>query len=224
MCFRTSTSVVYMSKNLEKFKQALKEEMVEDLRYFNSLEKEVEYPQSKLELQRTQFSNTNDQLLEECYYNDHMCAILRSYDVDQFVDVKHCINLELALQNEKEKNVCENSWGKQSLTSGNNEKVWKDQNDSLIAELNRKTLEINDLRAQLQEKIIANTELRERMNHMKGKYMETKFEKPSVVCQPNAFKFQKPSALGRPTPFADLLEKIVFSKQKSRSVPKTNVK
>ncbi|GJW33810.1 hypothetical protein Tco_0053842 [Tanacetum coccineum] len=36
---------------------------------------------------------------------------------------QHCINLELALQHEKEKNVYENSWGKQSLILGNNEKV-----------------------------------------------------------------------------------------------------
>ncbi|GKC45305.1 hypothetical protein Tco_1063027 [Tanacetum coccineum] len=40
---------------------------------------------------------------------------------------KHLINLELALQNEKEKNVCENSWGKQPLTSGNKEKALKNK-------------------------------------------------------------------------------------------------
>nr|GEU63313.1 hypothetical protein [Tanacetum cinerariifolium] len=36
---------------------------------------------------------------------------------------QHCIHLELALQHEKEINVSENSSGKQSLISGNNEKV-----------------------------------------------------------------------------------------------------
>ncbi|GJY03823.1 hypothetical protein Tco_0369763 [Tanacetum coccineum] len=61
---------------------------------------------------------------------------------------QHCIELELALQNEKENNVCENSWVKQFLTSGNNEKDLKEQNDSLIVELNHKMLETNDLRAQ----------------------------------------------------------------------------
>ncbi|GJW46957.1 hypothetical protein Tco_0078603 [Tanacetum coccineum] len=60
--------------------------MVEYLRYFNSLEKEGKSLQSQLELQRTQFANENNHLLVECYYNDHMCAILR-YDIDQFVDV-----------------------------------------------------------------------------------------------------------------------------------------
>ncbi|GKC69669.1 hypothetical protein Tco_1115552 [Tanacetum coccineum] len=39
---------------------------------------------------------------------------------------QHCIELELALQHEKEKIVCENSWGKQSLTSGDKEEALKD--------------------------------------------------------------------------------------------------
>ncbi|GJX02799.1 hypothetical protein Tco_0188715 [Tanacetum coccineum] len=47
---------------------------------------------------------------------------------------QHYINHELALQHAKEKNVCENSWERQLLKSGNNEKVWKAQNYSLIAE------------------------------------------------------------------------------------------
>ncbi|GJS75299.1 hypothetical protein Tco_0725180, partial [Tanacetum coccineum] len=52
---------------------------------------------------------------------------------------QHCIELELALQHQKEKNVFENSWFQQPLTSG--------QNNSLIVELNRKTLETDDLKA-----------------------------------------------------------------------------
>ncbi|GJS00850.1 putative reverse transcriptase domain-containing protein [Tanacetum coccineum] len=39
---------------------------------------------------------------------------------------QHCIELELALQHEKENIVCENSWGKQSLTSGDKEEALKD--------------------------------------------------------------------------------------------------
>ncbi|GKE58463.1 hypothetical protein Tco_1497648, partial [Tanacetum coccineum] len=62
---------------------------------------------------------------------------------------QHCIDLELALQHEKERNVCEKSWVKQSLKSDDTEKYLRAQNDSPIAELNRKTLEISDLKAQL---------------------------------------------------------------------------
>ncbi|GKA20844.1 retrovirus-related pol polyprotein from transposon TNT 1-94 [Tanacetum coccineum] len=127
----------------------------------------------------------------------------------QFANLEqHCINLEFALQHEKEKNVCENSCVKQYLTSGDKEKALKERNDSLIAELNCKTLESHELRGQLQDKIIAYGELHERVNQSKEKSVETKFEKPLVVRQPNTFKFQKPSVLGRPTPFVN---SIAFS-------------
>nr|GFA48510.1 retrovirus-related Pol polyprotein from transposon TNT 1-94 [Tanacetum cinerariifolium] len=51
--------------------------------------------------------------------------------------------------------------------------------------------------------------------------METKFDKPSVVRQPNAQWIPKPSVLGKPAPFSDSLERRYFLKTKS--VPKTNV-
>nr|GEW65457.1 hypothetical protein [Tanacetum cinerariifolium] len=51
--------------------------------------------------------------------------------------------------------------------------------------------------------------------------MDTKFDKPSVVRQPNAQRIPKPSILGKPAPFSNSLERIYFSKTKS--VPKTNV-
>nr|GEY52570.1 integrase, catalytic region, zinc finger, CCHC-type, peptidase aspartic, catalytic [Tanacetum cinerariifolium] len=56
---------------------------------------------------------------------------------------------------------------------------------------------------------------------LKRKYVETKFDKPSVVRQPNAQRIPKPSVLGKPSPFSDSLERRYFSKTKS--VPKTNV-
>ncbi|GKC39612.1 hypothetical protein Tco_1051996 [Tanacetum coccineum] len=210
-----SPTVEHTAKHVANFKQTLKEEMVEDMRYFNSLEKEVESLYSQLELQRTQFSNENNRILVECYYNDHMCAILRSYDVDPFVDVvcelgektyqckrletklskrhkhesekdfakleKHCINLELALQNKMKRMI-----------------------------LQDKTIEINGVR--------------ERLNKLNGKFMVTEFEKPSVVRQLNAFKLQKALVSGKPTPFTHSLEKQDFLKPRSRSVLRTNVK
>ncbi|GJS07928.1 retrovirus-related pol polyprotein from transposon TNT 1-94 [Tanacetum coccineum] len=56
---------------------------------------------------------------------------------------------------------------------------------------------------------------------MKGKSVETKFVKSSVVRQPNAFKSKKQSVLGKPTPFSYSLERKDFSKSKSGT--KTNV-
>nr|GEZ13725.1 hypothetical protein [Tanacetum cinerariifolium] len=71
----------------------------------------------------------------------------------------------------------------------------KDHNDSLIAQINSKTIENADLKAQIQEKVFANVD-----------NVDTKFAKPSilgkpalkpprnqsVVRQPNAFKSKRP--------------------------------
>nr|GEX00280.1 hypothetical protein [Tanacetum cinerariifolium] len=82
-------------------------------------------------------------------------------------------------------------------------------------------IKIQDLKAQLQDKNIAISELNKLIEKSKGKYMETKFDKPSVVRQPNAQRIPKPSVLGKPAHFSDSLERRYFSKTKS--VPKTNV-
>nr|GFB63759.1 hypothetical protein [Tanacetum cinerariifolium] len=61
---------------LNQFKRCLKEEMVADLRYFNSLKCEVDSLRSQLETQKTQFLNETDRLSREYYYADHVYAIL----------------------------------------------------------------------------------------------------------------------------------------------------
>ncbi|GJU50287.1 retrovirus-related pol polyprotein from transposon TNT 1-94 [Tanacetum coccineum] len=62
-----------------------------------------------------------------------MCAILRSFDnIDEQIELQ---------------------W--------NTKKALKDKNNSLIVKLNRKALEISDMKAQLQDKTIANAEIRE---------------------------------------------------------------
>ncbi|GKA63209.1 retrovirus-related pol polyprotein from transposon TNT 1-94 [Tanacetum coccineum] len=81
-------------------------------------------------------------------------------------------------------------------------------------------LEIQDLNAQLQDKNIAISELKKFIEKCKGKSVETKFDKPSVVRKPNAQRISKPSVLGNPTPFSNSLERKNFSTKKS--VPKTN--
>ncbi|GJT66796.1 hypothetical protein Tco_1018276 [Tanacetum coccineum] len=55
----------------------------------------------------------------------------------------------------------------------------------------------------------------------KGKSVETQFDKPSVVRQPNAQRIPKPSVLGKPTPFSNSPEMRSF--QTKQSVNKTNV-
>nr|GEW84398.1 hypothetical protein [Tanacetum cinerariifolium] len=75
------------------------------------------------------------------------------------------------------------------------------------------------LKAQLQDKNIAISELKKLIVKCKGKSVKTKFDKPYVVRQPNAQRIPKPSV--KMAPFLDSLERKYFSKTKS--VPKTNV-
>ncbi|GJV17855.1 hypothetical protein Tco_1363178 [Tanacetum coccineum] len=63
--------------------------------------------------------------------------------------------------------------------------------------------EIQDLKAQMQDKNIAISELKKLIENCKGKSVETQFNKPSVVRQPNAQRIPKPSVLGKPTPFSN---------------------
>ncbi|GKC44940.1 hypothetical protein Tco_1062662, partial [Tanacetum coccineum] len=76
-------------------------------------------------------------------------------------------------------------------------------------------LELALPQSQLQDKGIAISELKKLIEKMKGKSVETKFEKPSVIRQPNAFKSQRQSVLGKPATFSDSLAKTDFSKSKS---------
>ncbi|GJU13199.1 hypothetical protein Tco_1135595 [Tanacetum coccineum] len=83
----------------------------------------------------------------------------------------------------------------------------KDHNDSLIAQVNSKTVENADLKAQIQEKVFADTTLKNKLRKLKGNSVDTKFAKPSilgkpvlqpprnqsVVRQPNAFKSERPN-------------------------------
>ncbi|GJW46808.1 hypothetical protein Tco_0078454 [Tanacetum coccineum] len=83
----------------------------------------------------------------------------------------------------------------------------KDHNDSLIAQVNSKTVENADLKAQIQEKVFANAALKNELRKLNGTSVDTKFSKPSilgkpvlqphrnqsVVRQPNAFKSERPN-------------------------------
>nr|GEZ63833.1 hypothetical protein [Tanacetum cinerariifolium] len=65
-----------ISARLNQFHMCLNEEMVADLRYFNSLESEVDSLRSQLKTQKMQFLNEIDRLSREYYYTDQMNAIL----------------------------------------------------------------------------------------------------------------------------------------------------
>nr|GFA07894.1 hypothetical protein [Tanacetum cinerariifolium] len=124
-----------ISDGLNQFHMCLNEEMVADLRYFNSLESEVDSLRSQLETQKTQFLNEIDRLSREYYHADHMNAILGVYNE---LDEKHAINLELELQQCKEKIK--------------NEMLFKENKTKDFCKEREQYFEIQDLKAQLQDK------------------------------------------------------------------------
>nr|GEX91849.1 hypothetical protein [Tanacetum cinerariifolium] len=90
-----SQAIRRINAGLEQFYVCLNEEMVADLRYFNSLKLEVDSLRSQLETQKTQFLNEIDRLSREYYYADHMNAILGVYtELDEVTNLQ-CDYLEL---------------------------------------------------------------------------------------------------------------------------------
>nr|GFA40014.1 hypothetical protein [Tanacetum cinerariifolium] len=179
-----------------KVKTCLNEEMVVDLRYFNSLELEIDSLRSQLETQKTQFLNEIDRLSREYYYADHMNAILGVYtEVDEVTNLqcdylellekcecletellkskrmsksfetlqKHAINLEIDLQQCQEK--IKND---KSLTENLSKEFRKER---------EQYFKIQDLKAHLQDKCIVISELKKLIEKLKGKSVDTKFEK-----------------------------------------------
>nr|GEX27925.1 retrovirus-related Pol polyprotein from transposon TNT 1-94 [Tanacetum cinerariifolium] len=228
------------SAGLNQFLKCLNEEMDANLRYFNSLESEVDSLRSQLETQKTHFLNEIDRLSREYYYADHMNAILGVYtELDEVTNLqcdylellekyegletelskskmmlnsfesvqKHAINLELELQQCKEKIK--------------NDLIFKVNKSKDFCKECEQYFEIQDLKAQLQDKGIVISELKKLIEKLKGKSVDTKFEKSSVIRQPNAFKSQKPSVLGKPTTFLNSFVRKDFSK--STSVTQTHV-
>ncbi|GJS43071.1 retrovirus-related pol polyprotein from transposon TNT 1-94 [Tanacetum coccineum] len=177
----------------EKTKSELKlSKMHADLKYVESLEKEVD----ELESDKAEFSNMYDILLQECVSNDVICSYLHLLsDLGAHSELQ-CLYLHKV----KEYECLAQKISKQT------ESVSKE----VYIELLRKReqyFEIQDLKAQLQDKNIAISELKKLIKKCKGKSVETKFDKPSVVRQPNAQRIPKPSVLGKPAPFSDSLER-----------------
>ncbi|GJR11132.1 hypothetical protein Tco_0793784 [Tanacetum coccineum] len=187
------------------FVHELKQEMHADLKYVESLEDEID----ELESDKAEFSNMYDMLLQECVSNDIMCSYLQSSsDLDEITKLqclylhkvrecdcltqklseqtefvskeiyiellrsfakleKHSISLEIALQ--------------QCQEQLKNDTVCKEKASNVFRKEREQYFEIQDLKAQLQDKNIAISELKKLIDKCKGKYVDTKFDKPSVV-------------------------------------------
>ncbi|GJT44156.1 retrovirus-related pol polyprotein from transposon TNT 1-94 [Tanacetum coccineum] len=187
----------------------------EKTKYVESLENEI----NELESDKAELSNMYDMFLQECVSNDVMCSYLHSLsDLDAHTELQ-CLYLHKV----KECDCLAQKLSKQTefVKQMKNDTVCKEKASNVFQKEREQYFKIQDLKAQLQDKNIAISELKKLIEKCKGKSVETKFDKPSVVRQPNAQRIPKPSVLGKPAPFSDSLERKNFAKTKS--VPKTNV-
>ncbi|GJX11879.1 hypothetical protein Tco_0201738 [Tanacetum coccineum] len=168
-----------------------------NLKYVESLEKEID----KLESDKAKFSNMYAILLQECVSNDVMCSYLHSLsDLDAHTELQ-CLYLHKV----KDCECLAQQLSKQTET------VSKEVYTELLQSFAK--LEKYSISLELA--------LQQRQEQMKNaKSAETKFDKPSIVQQPNVQRLPKPSVLGKPTPFSDSLERKSFSKTKLSPKPK----
>nr|GEX19046.1 hypothetical protein [Tanacetum cinerariifolium] len=99
--------------------------------------------------------------------------------LQRFAKVKHSISLEIALQKSKEQ--------------AKNDTVCNEKASNDFRKERKQYFEIQDLKAQIQDKNIAISELKKLIEKGKGKSVDTKFDRPSVIRQPNAQRIPKPS-------------------------------
>ncbi|GJY90346.1 hypothetical protein Tco_0505542 [Tanacetum coccineum] len=165
------------------------------------------------------FRELGDQAWEK-HFHDHFRAPT-AHDME--ILIKTCLMpLALKTQNDSFKFVHELKQEMHAdLKTNENDTVCKEKASNVFLKEHEQYFKIQDLKGQLQDKNIAISVLKKLIEKCKGKSMETKFDKPSVVRSPNAQRIPKPSVLRKPTPFLDSLERKSFSKTKSN--PKTNV-
>nr|GEU56001.1 copia protein [Tanacetum cinerariifolium] len=162
------------------FVHELKQEMHADLKYIESLEKEID----ELESDKAEFSNMYDMILQESVSNDVMCSYLLSLsDLDALAELQ-C----LFIHKVKECDYLAQKLSKQT------DSVSKEVHTELLQRFAK--VEKHSISVEIALKNVKNSELKKLIEKGKGKYVETKFDKPSVVRQPNAQQIPKPSVLG----------------------------
>nr|GEW56225.1 hypothetical protein [Tanacetum cinerariifolium] len=164
------------------FVYELKQEMHFDLKYVESLEKEID----ELKSDKAEFSNMYDMILQECVSKDVMCSYSLSLSDLDAPDELQCLYLHKV----KECDCLAQKLSKQT------ESVSKKVHSELLQRFAKVEKHSISFEIALQKyKNIANSELKKLIEKGKGKFVDTKFDKPSVVRQPNAQWIPKPSVL-----------------------------
>ncbi|GJS19277.1 hypothetical protein Tco_0447909 [Tanacetum coccineum] len=207
------------------FVHELKKDMHADLKYVESFENEID----KLKSDKAEFSNMYDMLLQECVSNDVMCSYLHSLsDLDAHAELqclydhkvkececltqklskqtefvskevytellrsfakleKHSISIELALQ--------------QCQEQMKNDTVCKEKASNVFLKEREQYFEIQDLKAQLQDKDIAISELKKHIEKNKEKGVDTNFEKQSILGKPPLQPIRNQPVVRQPTAY-----------------------
>nr|GEV89048.1 retrovirus-related Pol polyprotein from transposon TNT 1-94 [Tanacetum cinerariifolium] len=153
----------------------------------------------ELKSDKAEFLNMYDMILQECVSKDVMCSYLLSLsDLDALDElqrlylhkVKECGCLTQKLSNQTK------SVSKKRKEQVKNDTVCKEKASNAFRKEHEQYFKIQDLKAQLQDKNIAISELKKFIEKGKRKFLDTKFDKPYVVRQQNAQRIPKPSVLG----------------------------
>ncbi|GJZ51969.1 retrovirus-related pol polyprotein from transposon TNT 1-94 [Tanacetum coccineum] len=182
------------------FVHELKQEMHADLKYVESLEKEI----NKLESDKAEFSNTYDILLQECVSNDVMFSYLHSLsDLDAHTELLclylhkvkecECLAQKLSKQTETvskevytkllrsfaklEKHLISLKLAlKQCQEQMKNDTVCKEKASNVFLKEREQYFEIQDLKAQLPK--LRNTQMKDKVmpNNSQVKFKKTKVE------------------------------------------------
>nr|GEX48180.1 retrovirus-related Pol polyprotein from transposon TNT 1-94 [Tanacetum cinerariifolium] len=178
-----------LSETSNALGESISQEMHDHLKYVESLEKEID----KLESDKAEFSNMYDMILQECVSKDVMCSYLLSLsDLDSLAELQ-CVYLHKVKECDYLAQIFRNKLNIKELVK--NDTVWNEKASNVFRKERKQYFKIQDLKAQLQDKNIAISELKKLIEKGKGKSMDTKFDKPSVVRQPNAQRIPKPSVL-----------------------------
>nr|GEV26012.1 ribonuclease H-like domain-containing protein [Tanacetum cinerariifolium] len=110
----------------------------------------------------------------------------RNIDYDKLKQ-KHSISLELALQ--------------QCQEQMKNDTVCKEKVSNVFQKEREQYFEIQDLKAQLQDKNISISELKKLIEKMKGKSVDTKFKKPSILRKPPLQLIRNQPIVRQPTAY-----------------------
>ncbi|GJR89758.1 hypothetical protein Tco_0213769 [Tanacetum coccineum] len=186
------------------FVHELKTEMHDDLEYVKSLEKEVD----ELESKKADFSNIYDLLLEECVSKDVICSYLHSLsDLNAYAELQclylhkvkecECLAQKLSKQTESVNKEVHNKFLKsfsklekhsislelalqQCKEQMKNNSVCKENGSNVFRKEREQYHEIQDLKAQMQDKNIAISELKKLIENCKGKSVETQLENKQI--------------------------------------------